>query len=146
MQCNELSRTSKCSAHLEQWTLLWSMFLYLSVCVQSLSRLRLFVAPWTVACQPPLPMDFSRQEYWSGVPFPASEDLPEPGIKTTSLGSPALSGGFFTGSATWGAVLYLRSLDKSYIFTDEEDKACLIQSLLIWGRELDLLSQELLTL
>ena len=43
------------------------------VCVcaraQSLSRLRLFVAPWTVACQPPLPMDFSRQEYWSEVPF-----------------------------------------------------------------------------
>ena len=43
-----------------------------------------------------------------------------------SLGSPASSGGFFIGSATWEALLYLRSLDKSYIFTDEEDKACLI--------------------
>ena len=40
--------------------------------------------------------------------------------------SPAVSGGFFTGSATWEALLYLRSLDKPYIFTDEEDKACLI--------------------
>ena len=60
------------------------------------------------------------------MPFPASEDLPEPGIKTMSLGSPALSGGFFNGSATWEALIYLRSLDKSYIFTDEEDKACLI--------------------
>ena len=42
--------------------------------------------PWTVACQAPLPMAFSRQEYWSGLPFPSPEDLPDPGIKP---GSPA---------------------------------------------------------
>ena len=43
--------------------------------------------PWTVACQAPLPMGFSRQEYWSGLPFSSPGDLPHPGIE---LGSPAL--------------------------------------------------------
>ena len=68
------------------------------VCVraQSLSHVQLFVAPWTVACQPPLPMDFSRQEYWRGIPFPPRGDLPDPGIKPTSLESCLLAGGFFT--------------------------------------------------
>jgi len=41
-------------------------------------------------------MEFSRQEYWSGLPFPAPEDLPNPGIKHASLVSPALAGRFFT--------------------------------------------------
>ena len=54
--------------------------------VKSLSRDQLFVTPWTVAYQAPLSMGFSRQEYWSGLPFP-SGDLPDPGIKP---GSPAL--------------------------------------------------------
>ena len=40
--------------------------------------------PWTVACQAPLPMGFSRQEYWSGLPFPSPEDLPNPGIEPRS--------------------------------------------------------------
>ena len=39
------------------------------------SRVRLFVTPWTVACQAPLSMEFSRQEYWSGLPFPSPGDL-----------------------------------------------------------------------
>ena len=43
--------------------------------------------PWTTACQAPLSMGFSRQEYWSGLPFPSSGDLPDPGVKP---GSPAL--------------------------------------------------------
>ena len=43
--------------------------------------------PWTVACQAPLSMGFSRQEYWSGLPFPPPGDLPDPGIEP---GSPAL--------------------------------------------------------
>ena len=51
---------------------------------------------WTVACQTPLSVEFSRQEYRSGLPFPASGDLPNPGIKPMSLGSPALASGFFT--------------------------------------------------
>ena len=41
--------------------------------------------PWTVACQAPLSMGFSRQEYWSGLPFPSPGDLPNPGIKLRSL-------------------------------------------------------------
>ena len=44
-------------------------------------------SPWTVACQAPLFMGFSRQEYWSELPFPSPGDLPDPGIKP---GSPAL--------------------------------------------------------
>ena len=51
------------------------------------------MTPWTVALQAPLSMEFSRQEYWSGLPFPTPEDLPNPGIKPASLASPALAGG-----------------------------------------------------
>ena len=54
---------------------------------QSLSCVRLFVTPRTVACQAPLSVEFSRQEYWSGLPFPSPGNLPHPGIKP---GSPAL--------------------------------------------------------
>ena len=56
---------------------------------------------WTVAHQSPLFMEFPRQEYWSVLPFPTPEDLPDPGIKLGSLASPALAGGFFTTRATW---------------------------------------------
>ena len=52
--------------------------------------------PWTVAHQAPLSMEFSRQEYQIGQPFYSPRDLPDPGIKPTSLTSPALPGGFFT--------------------------------------------------
>ena len=55
--------------------------------VKSLSRVRLFVTQWSVAHQAPQSMGFSRQEYWSGLPFPSAGDLPDPGIE---LGSPAL--------------------------------------------------------
>ena len=51
------------------------------------------MTPQTVDCQASLPTEFSRQEYWSGLPFPPPEDLPDPGIKPAS---PALAGGFFT--------------------------------------------------
>ena len=60
---------------------------------QSLSRVRLFGIPWTIICQDSLSMEFSRQEYWNGVPFPSPGDLPDPGIKP---GSPVYEGGFFT--------------------------------------------------
>ena len=49
-----------------------------------LSRVQLFVTLWTIAHQAPMSMGFSRQEYWSGLPFPSSEDLPDPGIEPTS--------------------------------------------------------------
>ena len=64
--------------------------------MQSLSRVQLFSAPWTIARQASLSMEFSRQEYWSGLPFPTSGDLSDPGIEPASLVSPALAGGFFT--------------------------------------------------
>ena len=49
-----------------------------------------FVIPWTVACQAPLPMGLSRQEYWSGLPFLPLGDLPDPGIEPVSTAPPAL--------------------------------------------------------
>ena len=52
--------------------------------VKSLSRVRLFATPWTVPYQAPPSMGFSRQEYWSGLPFPSLGDLPNPGIKPGS--------------------------------------------------------------
>ena len=48
-------------------------------------------------------MGLSKQEYWSGLPWPPPGDLPDPGIEPTSLMSPALAGRFFTTSATWEA-------------------------------------------
>ena len=57
--------------------------------------------PWTVACQAPLSVGFSRQEYWSELPCPPPGDLPDPGMELASLLSPALAGRFFTTSATW---------------------------------------------
>ena len=63
------------------------MMLKLKVKVKSLSRVRLFATPSTVAHQAPLSMGFSRQEYWSGLLFPSPGDLPDPGIEP---GSPTL--------------------------------------------------------
>ena len=56
----------------------------MKVKVKSLSRARLFATLWTVAYQAPLSMGFSRQEYWSGLPFPSPGDLPDPGIEPRS--------------------------------------------------------------
>ena len=61
--------------------------------VQSLSHVRLFATPGTTARQAPLFIGFPRQEYWSRLPFPSPEDLPDPGTEPTSL---ALAGRFFT--------------------------------------------------
>ena len=54
-----------------------------------LSCVPLFATPWTVARQAPMSMGFSRQEYWSGLPFPSPGDLPDPGIEAMYLTSPA---------------------------------------------------------
>ena len=72
---------------------------------KSLSRVRLFAAPWTVARQAPLSMGFSRQEHWGGLPCPPPGDLPDPGVEPASLLSPVLAGGLFTIGATWEARL-----------------------------------------
>ena len=66
-----------------------------------LSHVWLFATLWLIAHQAPLSMEFSRQEYWSGLPFPSPGDLPHPGIEPTSLASPALVDRFFTTTATW---------------------------------------------
>ena len=65
------------------------------------SRVQLFATARTVACQAPLSMGFSRQEYWSRLPCPSPGDLPSPGIKPASLKSPAVASRFFTTQATW---------------------------------------------
>ena len=65
----------------------YSDFKVESESVKSLSRVQLFETPWTVAHQAPLSMEFSRQEYWSGLPFPSPGDPPNPG---TEPRSPAL--------------------------------------------------------
>ena len=59
----------------------------LNIKSQLLSCVQIFVTPWTVACQVTLSMEFSRQEFWNGLPFPSPRDLPDPGNKP---GSPAL--------------------------------------------------------
>ena len=83
------------------------------VCVLSHSScVWLSVTLWTVAHQAPLFMRFSKQEYWSGLPFPPLGNLPNPGIEPASLSSPALAGRFFTTSATWE--LFARHCEKYF--------------------------------
>ena len=87
----------------------------LCTCVQ------LFEAPWTVARQTPLSIEFSKQEYWSGLSCPPPGDGLDPGIEPTSLVSPVLAGRFFTASAIWVALvlkycLYSVQLDKDPSF------------------------------
>ena len=79
--------------------------------VCSLSVLSNSVTPWTIARWAPLCMEFSRQEYWSGLPFPTPGDLPNPETEPMSLVSPVLAGRFFTMS-------HLESL-----YTDSESVA-----------------------
>ena len=62
-----------------------------------------FCNPWTVAHKAPPSMGFSKQEYWSGLPWPPRGDLPDPGFKPMFLMSPALAVRFFTTSTTWEA-------------------------------------------
>ena len=89
-----------------QWYQLWSkggvFMLSCFSCVQ------FFAALWTVACQAPLSIEFSRQEYWSGLPFSSPGDLPGPGIEPAS---PVLADGFFTTSTTWEAPLQYSCLE-----------------------------------
>ena len=68
------------------------------------SHVQLFATLWTVACQAPLSLGFSSQEYWSGLPCPSPGDPPSPGIESVSLLALALAGRFFTPSANWEAL------------------------------------------
>ena len=74
----------------------------LLLCVLScFSHVWVFAILQTAACQASLSMGFSRQEYWNRLPCPPPGDLPDPGIESTSLMSPALAGRFFSTSTTW---------------------------------------------
>ena len=64
------------------------------------------VIPWTVTRQAPVSVEFSGQEYWSGLAFPPPGHLPNPGLEQESLASPKLAGRFFTTSATWEALTH----------------------------------------
>ena len=104
-QCKEVimrNRLQRCCSFK-----LWVHFVYtqhIFACMLSrFSCVRLCATLWTVASPAPLSMGFSRQEYWSGVPRPPPEDLPDSGIEPASLLSPALAGEFFTTSFTWEA-------------------------------------------
>ena len=88
----------------------WFYCMHPYVCV--ISRFWLFVTPRTAAHQAPLSMEFSRQEYWSGLPFPAPGSLPDPGIE---VASPSLAGGFFIPCVTWE--VSTKQLRKSTILT-----------------------------
>ena len=86
--------------------------------MKSLSRVRLFATPWTVACQAPLSMEFSRQEYWSGLPFPSPGDLPDLGIEPMS---PALQADDFTSEQQRYYFANKGSSSQSYGFSSSMD-------------------------
>jgi len=93
----------------ESWTIkkaeCWRIDVF-ELVLSHFSHVWLFATPWIPARQAPLSMGFSRQEYWSGLPFPSPGDLPNPGIEPTSFMSPELAGRFFTTKATWEAPVF----------------------------------------
>ena len=91
----------------ENLAMLWKQAVFIchyNSCSQSFSHVRLFLTPWTVACQAPLSTEILKQEKRNRLPLPTAGDLPNPGIKPVSLESPALEGRFFTTSITWEAL------------------------------------------
>ena len=82
-----------------------------------LSYVRLSVTLWTVACQAPLSMGFSRQGYWSELPFPSPGDLPNPGTESASLMSLALQAGYLPlvppGLQNWGVEWVVENEEKA---------------------------------
>ena len=90
------------------WNIIWiqqrvKSLTCATIDVSVLSHVWFFLTLWTVARQAPLCMRFSRQEYWSGLPFPTPGDLPYLKMEPKSLISPALAGRFFMTSTTWEA-------------------------------------------
>ena len=93
--------------------------------VKSLSRVQLFVTPWTVTHQAPLSMEFFRQEYWSGLPFPSPGDLSNPGIEP---GSPSLQADALPSEPPWKPLyiyIYIYSFHIFFIVTGSS--LCYIQ-------------------
>ena len=112
--------------------LLNSVFLWIQdMCAHVLnpfSHVLLFAMLWTVACQAPLSMGFSRQEFWSGLPCPIQEDLPNSGIEPVSLVC-ALAGWFLTTSTTWEAWkqdIYRQKKNHSWTITSHHTKKSIL--------------------
>ena len=96
-----------------------------------------FVTPWTVVHQAPLSMGFPRQKYWSRLPFPSPEDLPDTGVK---LASPALAGGFFATEPSGKPLSYSYPLNIHFCLVKEKNVAYLcinfcknVLSLMMWN-------------
>ena len=94
-----LSQSHFCQGVVNFW-FLWAFHIHDGLCSVA-SVLSDSVMLWTIACQAPLSMGFSWQEYWSRLPCPPPEDHPDPGIEPMSLMYPVLAGKFFTSSAIW---------------------------------------------
>ena len=91
-----------------------------SVCVPNcFSHVQFFASLWTVAHQAPLSMGFSREEYWSGLPYPPPRDLPNPRVELASSMSPALAGRFSATNATWEA-LYEEYIRQNAVLDDSQ--------------------------
>ena len=97
----------------------------MKVKVKSLSRVRLFVTPWTIAYQASPSMGFFRQEYWSGLPFPSPGDLPDPGIEPRS---PTLEADALTseppGKPLWWVLAKKHEQRAHYFWTDAVKLLC----------------------
>ena len=87
----------------------YQSFSEVSVCVCALNCVPFFATPWTVALQAPLPMEFLRQEYWSGLPLPSAGGLPHPGTEPESLASPAPAGRFITSASPMDGLIQFRT-------------------------------------
>ena len=90
-----------CCHPLHSFFLLLKLSWNVHACMLSCSVVSSSETPWNVALQAPLSMELSRQEYWSGLPFPPPGDLPDPGVKSTSPTSLTMAGGFFTFVPFW---------------------------------------------
>ena len=93
-----------CSCELLEWNYLFCPLIYEKWKYQWLICVWLFVIPWTVAPQAPLSMEFSRQEYWSGLPFLSPEDLPNTGIRS---GFPAIQADSLLSEPPWKPLIYI---------------------------------------
>ena len=95
------------------------LYLFVLCCKKLFPCVWFFVTLWTLACQAPLSVEFSRKEYWNGLPCPSPGYLPNPGVKPTSLVFPALAGRFFITRATWEALYLLISYLFTLLFTHD---------------------------
>ena len=120
---NESSIWNKDTLKIQEF---WSFVPVTHMCVSTLSHFNhawLFATSRTAACQAPLSVGFSRQEYWCGLPCPPPGNLTNPGIKPMPLRYPALAGRFFTTSTTWGA-LYPHGTDQSHTQNEATEIQC----------------------